>query len=409
MFSDSVLTQQGTVELGHCAEDYYLANSSVLWEDTRNLAERISSVNNDNPTQLTWKYICTGLTTLFLLALASISNARAQQPQLAASNPPPALTKALPAVTKNAPLQTLNMSLASLPEADTLVYINPHHIIADAAPRVLPEKELADMRAGFSEIKKSLGADPTNIDYIVLQVRFKKPNADLNFSLPEFMLVAGGDFDGEALMKVAREAAKGKLRDDSYGSKTLGLITIDEIAKEAQKTPLLKSLSEVAIVLLDGNTIAMGTTSYVKAAIDARDGKNRISSDLLNSALRDPTALASVAGSPWTAFAKTFALLGTENNPRAPKCDTRLGDYYGAITMDATSFKLRGAMYADNPDTAKIIKSLLSSLLQGAAGLTSDKNAQTVLSSLVITPTETEVLVTADISQPIRLARSILP
>jgi hypothetical protein len=142
----------------------------------------------------------------------------------------------------------------------------------------------------------------------------------------------------------------------------------------------------------------VGTPAYVKATIDAREGKGRISPDLLNSLMRDPTALASTAGSPWTAFAKTFALLGTENNPRAPKCDSKLGDYYAAITMDRTSFKLRGAMNADNPDTARIVKSLLSSLLEQATGLTTDKNAATVLSSLVITPTETEVLVQADVS-----------
>ena len=38
-------------------------------------------------------------------------------------------------------------------------------------------------------------------------------------------------------------------------------------------------------------------------------------------------------------------------------------------------------------------------MLQEAGSLTKDKNAQTVLSSLVITPTETEVLVQAEVSQ----------
>jgi hypothetical protein len=181
--------------------------------------------------------------------------------------------------------------------------------------------------------------------------------------------------------------------------KTLGLFTIDELAKQAEKTPLLRSLAEVAIAPVNGNTIAIGSTSYVKAAIDAAEGKGRISPDLLNSVMRDPTALVSVAGSPWTAFAKTFALLGTENSPRAARCDSRLGDFYAAITMEPSSFKFRGAMNADNPDTAKIMKSLLSMALQQAAGFTNDKSAQAVLKSLVITPTETEVLVQADVSQ----------
>jgi hypothetical protein len=107
----------------------------------------------------------------------------------------------------------------------------------------------------------------------------------------------------------------------------------------------------------------------------------------------------SAAGSPWTAFAKTFALLGTEDHPRAPKCEYHLGDYYAAITMDATSFKLRGAVNADNPDTAKIIKSLLAMLLKEVTSYVKDAKAQAILSGLVITPTETEVLVQAEFSQ----------
>jgi hypothetical protein len=272
-------------------------------------------------------------------------------------------------------------------------------IITEAAGRVMPEKDLADMRKGLAEMKQQLGVDLGNIDYIVLQVRFKKPNANLEFSLPEFMVVASGDFSAEALIQFGKMAAKDKLHDETYASKTLGVITIDDLAKEAEKMPLLKSLSQIAVVALNGNTIAAGTPGYVRAAIDATLGRGRISPELLNSALRDPNALVSMAGSPGTAFAKTFALLGTENNPRAPKCDFKLGDFYSAISMDATSFKLRGAMYADNPDTAKIIKSLLAMGLQQAAGYSKDKTAQAVLSSLVITPTDTEVQVQAEVSQ----------
>jgi hypothetical protein len=321
---------------------------------------------------------------------------------------PSTLAQGLPAVIKNstspavapptAVPQNVMTALSNLPEADTLLYVNLHRIGTEAAPRVLPEKELAELRQNLDEMKKDIGVDPTTLDFLVLQVRFKKPDANLNFSLPEFMAVASGDFSAEGLVQKVKDAPNGKLRDERYGSKTLWLMTIDEVAKEAEKTPFLKSLSEIAIVALDGNTIAVGTPGYLKAAIDAAGGKGRISPDLLNSVMRDPEALVSVAGSPWTAFAKTFALLGTENNPRAARCDSKLGDFYAAITMDATSIKFRGAMNADNPDTAKIFKSLLSTLLQQANGLTKDKDAQAVLSSLVITPTDTEVLVQAEVS-----------
>jgi len=264
---------------------------------------------------------------------------------------------------------------------------------------VVPQKEVDEMRAGLAALKARAGIDPQLLDFLVVQVRFRKPAADLSFSLPEYMMTASGDFDGAALMQLIREVAKGQLHEEQYNSKTLNVMSIAPIAAEAQKTPILKSLSEVAIVLLNGNTIAVGTPSYVKAAVDAQSGQGRISAELLNSAMRDPTALIATAGSPLTAFAKTFALLGTEGNPRPSKCDMRLGDYYGSITMDATSFKIRGAMNADNPDTAKIIKSLLSMGLQAAMANIKDAQAQTVLRALTITPTETEVLVQADISQ----------
>jgi hypothetical protein len=347
-------------------------------------------VSHTSP-QLNRKFGWSLLPALFVIALAFATGTQAQESQSLANN----------SATTRAPvtLQEATSALASLPEADTLVYINPRRILTEAAPRVLPQKDLDSMHDGLADIKKNMGLDPSNLDFVVFQIRFKKPGADLSFSLPEFMLVVRGDFDGGALLQLAREASKGKLRDESYGSKTISIMPIEDVAKQAEQTPILKSLSEVAISLISGDTIAMGTTSYVKAAIDAAAGKNRISPDLLSSALRDPTALVSSAGSPLTAFAKTFALLGTENNPRAPRCDMRLGDFYSSITMDATSFKLRSAVYADNPDTAKIIKSLLSTMLQSAASAIKDSKAQSVFNSLVITPTENEVLIQADVSQ----------
>lgn len=352
-------------------------------------------MTNDNPARVSPKAVCIFLTALSILAVMFGPSALAQEPSSVAKQ---SATQPLAAALANPAPQNVLAALSNLPEADMLLYMNPHRIGTEAAARVLPEKDLAEMQKGLAEIKQGVGVDPTRLDFLVLQVRFKKPDANLSFGLPEFMAVASGDFSAEALIQLVKEAAKGKLRDNRYESKTLWLMTIDDIAKEAEKTPILKSLSEMAVVAIDGNTIAVGTPGYLKAAIDAAGGKGRINPDLLNSVMRDPEALVSIAGSPWTAFAKTFALMGTENNPRTPRCDSKLGDFYAAITMDATAFKFRGAMNADNPDTAKIIKSLLSGLLQQAASLSNDKSAQAALSSLVITPTDNEVLVQAEVS-----------
>ena len=115
--------------------------------------------------------------------------------------------------------QTIVSSLSNLPDADDILYVSPHRIIADAAPRVMPEADVTKMRNGFADIKKQTGIDPTSVDYIVMEIRFKKPTADLNFALPEFLFVAGGDFSAESLMTLARQATKEKLREETHGSR----------------------------------------------------------------------------------------------------------------------------------------------------------------------------------------------
>ncbi len=300
--------------------------------------------------------------------------------------------------------QSVVNSLSTLPEADALIYISPQRILNDAVPKVMDAAAVAKMRAAFDDVKKSVGLDPSKVDYLVIAVRIRKPGADLSFLTPDVMIVASGDFSADSLLTAARlslEPLKLKVRDEKYGSKTLTLLTIDAITEAAEKNPMLKSFSEIGFVPLNANTIAVGNSAYIRAAVDAGDGKGRITTAALESLLRDPAALISSIGSPLSSFAKSFGLLGTETSPRESHCDSKLGDYYSAITMDATNFRLSGAMNADNPDTAKIISNLLSGLLQQVAASVTDKNAQTVMKSIKIMPKESEVVWEGDISQQV--------
>lgn len=290
-------------------------------------------------------------------------------------------------------------SLANLPEADLLFFINPQRIINDVVPKVMPAKEVEGMRQGFEMMHQIAGVDPTKVDYIVLAVRVKKPTDNLNFQPPEIMAVASGDFSAEALMGLARMASQGKLRDEKYGNKTLGLMTIDPIVKEAEKNPILKAFTEVGVVTLSPNSIAVGSPSYLRAAVDAGEGKDRIATETLTSLVRDPNVLISITGRPWHAFAKAFGMQGTETNARAPKCDSRIGDFYAAVTMDATNFMLRGAINEDNPDTARIFSNLFSGLLRYASGITKDPAAQSLVNNVVVAAEGDEVIVRADLPQ----------
>lgn len=331
-----------------------------------------------------------------LITLAGIS-ALAQTTVAQSNAINPGLVTTTP--TGSAASQAIVSSLSILPDADTLVYINPQRILNELVPKFMPPKDLEEMRKGFEQAKQMAGVDPTKINYVVIASRFRKPTDDLNFQMPEFMMVASGDFSAESLITLARMASGGKLREEKYGTKTLGLMTIDPLVKEAEKNPILKSFTEVGVVVLNANTIAAGSPRYLRAAIDAGDGKERISVQTLNSLVRDPNALVSIAGTPWHSFAKSFGMLGTETNARAPKCDTRQGDFYAALTMDATNFMLRGAMNADNPDTAKIMSNLFGGFLRHATSSIKDPVAQPLLNGIAIVAEGDEVMLRADVPQ----------
>jgi len=334
------------------------------------------------------------LAAFLLVGLLTGAPLQAQTPAMTA-----ATTASAGTVSPSSTSAQIVNSLANLPEADTIIYVNPQRILNEVVPKFMPAKDVEGMRKGFEEVRKNAGIDPTKVDYIVIAVRFKKPTADLNFQAPEFLAVASGDFSADSLLVLARMASQGKLRDEKYGTKTLGLMTIDPLVKMAEKNPLLKSFTEVGIVSLSANTIAVGTPGYLRAAVDAGDGKNRISTETLNLLVRDPKALISVAGAPWHSFAKSFGMLGTETTAREPRCESKIGDFYVALTMDATNFMLRGVSNADNPDTAKIISRLYSGLLAYATQSIPDATAQSLLKNIAITAEGDEVRLNADVPQ----------
>ncbi|HEX7334912.1 MAG TPA: hypothetical protein VF290_25640 [Pyrinomonadaceae bacterium] len=295
--------------------------------------------------------------------------------------------------------QNPQAALASLPEADALIYVSPQRILNEAAPRVMDPAELAKARATFADMKKSAGIDPSSIEYLVLAVRFHKPAADLSFVAPDVMAVVGGDFSSDSLMTLGQLYLQDKLRVEKYGSKSIALMKVDPIAAQAEKTPILKPFVEIGAVPLSANSLAIGNLRYLQAAVDASEGTGRINPAALASLLRDPNALIAASGAPLPSLAKSIGLMGLENTTRDPRCDTRFGDFYAAVTMTGTNFSLRGAMNADNPDTARIVNNLISLLMQQGISSIPDKNAQTVLQAVKMFARDHEIVWEADIPE----------
>ena len=67
--------------------------------------------------------------------------------------------------------QNPQTALATLPEADALLYISPQRILNEAAPRVMDPADVTKMRGAFAELKKGAGIDPSSVEYLVIAVR----------------------------------------------------------------------------------------------------------------------------------------------------------------------------------------------------------------------------------------------
>lgn len=292
--------------------------------------------------------------------------------------------------------QSASTQLANLPDADLLIYISPQRLFNDFLPKVLPPKEAAEMQAAFGDIKRGAGFDLASVEYIVVAARFHKPTADLNFVAPDVMAVMGGDFSSESLFTLAQLALQDKVQVEKQGSRTIAVMKIDELAKEAEKNPLLKPFVEVGAVALTPNSIAIGNMRYINAAIAAADGTGRIKPETLQSLMRDPNVLMAATGAPIVAFARSFGLHGTEATPRDGRCDSNFGNFYASAVISGANFSTRGAMNADNPDTAKIIANLLSSLMKSDISAVPDKTAQAFLQGLKLTAKDNEVMIDAE-------------
>jgi hypothetical protein len=305
-----------------------------------------------------------------------------------------------PVTTSQPPADTLSF----LPESEGLVYINIGRIINDAAPRLVPEKELKEFYAGLDQMKAFTNVDLRKVEFLVLGMRFNKPREETTFPIPDAMIAVRGEFDAKALVGMAKMMLGSKLREEVYSNHTLNILKISDLSDGAAKNPFASAISEVAMTAIDGSTIAFGTVGYIKSALDAANGQGRIKPETVNSLLKDPNVLISTSHAPVLAFAKSFGLRMAENPD--PNCTTKFGDFNLSLSMGEQDFKIVGSMNADNPFTAGFVKNMINGFLQQGKSLAPDKNAQSMFDQIKIMVEGSEVVVQATIPQ--EMAKGLL-
>lgn len=283
-------------------------------------------------------------------------------------------------------------ALANLPDSQAVLYVNAHRIIHEVLPRVMTPADYAKM---LSEAQK-VGFDVRGIEYVAVGARLADP-APANY-LPEFVVVIRGNFNTAALLALGRVAAGSQNitpRRETYGSKTLEIIDLESLNKKPESPvdgtgnvvgesggtpppPSPMPYPEIAVMALDTNTLVAGVPSYVKALVDAAEGRGTLKASMVDLAARDPQALWSLTVEPPPVLVDYLHKVGAPSNPEFDQMIDWVKQVSLANSMDALNYTMSASVLTDAPEHASAFSDLVRmGLLAAQTGLSSEAAKQT--------------------------------
>jgi hypothetical protein len=282
---------------------------------------------------------------------------------------------AFSAVASSAHAQT---SLPTLPDSDALILANGRRLITEALPRVLPEQTAAELRKVVEHIKIMTGIDLAATDSLVMALRFR--NMSPTNSMPDFLLALRGSFKANPMLKTGEER---------YGAKTITILKLAESAGPNAKLPPF--LTELSLFTSDTGMLMVGSNQYVKAAIDAADGKAQIKPELSALATRDTSAMLSAAALIPPGLIASFIPKEAQGNQDIMKMLNGINRAYLSVGMGASDFPLTLIVGTADADQARMLGGLAEMGASLGAGSVKEKPLQDLLRSVKITVSGTEV------------------
>lgn len=244
-----------------------------------------------------------------------------------------------------------------LPASDAVAILDVKRLLNETMPSILghdPAK-LAQANAEVEKFKTRTGIDPRSFDRVALSVRFTYPNA--NTTKLETVAIAHGTFDAKSLMASARAAANGKAREEKYRGATITIINVNDQMKVFGLWNM--RVDELAVCVLDPNSLAIGSPANVRAAIEAGK-RGRASADLIALASRDPNA---VAGFGANLPRELLNKLDVGNDTMA-KDVSSIQQVYGSIGSTQTDVSLLLVAKTDGVQSAKNLGDTVQGLQQ---------------------------------------------
>ena len=207
-----------------------------------------------------------------------------------------------------------NALAALLPASDGVLTIDMQRILSEAVPQILSGKPqtLTEINAKIDEVREKSGLDLRQFEQVAVGVSMQQISAreaDL-----EPLVLARGKYNANALIALAKLAAKGKYREEKVGARMVYIFSGNEITQQPNTVTSIPTftqydvsqtkkswfdkafdrminglMKEIAVTSYDGNTLVFGSLARVRETIES---KTRINPELLNLTNRKPNAVA---------------------------------------------------------------------------------------------------------------------
>ena len=277
-----------------------------------------------------------------------------------------------------------------VPASDALAVIDVKRVLNVTMPSIFggDAAKLAQANAEIDKFKTKTGVDLRTVDRMTIGVQYTYPSATV--TKLDTVAIAHGSFNPNAVTAAVKKAGNGQARDDKYRGATITVINVNDDMKMLGVWNM--HLNELAVCVIDQNTIAFGDLARVRAAIDA--GKaGRAPADLVALATRD---LDAVAGFGANVTRELLASLDVGNDTIA-KDVSAIKQAYGSLSSVEGNVALTLVARTDSVTAAKNLFDDVDSFRQVGGLLvvgmaeTRKSLVGTALSNLKVTPRGNEV------------------
>lgn len=334
------------------------------------------------------KYFCV-LTLACAVALTAATPLYGQTARggRAANSSPASATRAQGAATAAA-----TGLLASLPSSDAVLSVDVRRLLSDALPRAYNNNpaELARINAEIDKFKTDTGLDARNIERLVVGVSYKQTPAGK--TLVETVAIARGNLKNASFTPPNRP-----VQEQKHAGKTIQVYSVDEQVKLIGMFNM--RVTDVAVAMLDANTIAVGKLERVRAAIDAHAGRGRVLPEITALATRDANAIIGAGGNIPASLTQNLDM------GNISKSIASVRQFYSTLGTTASGFNMLTALRTENASAAQSLSTMIAGLKQLAPFALGQMPAarQRPLRSLVentrINTEGNDVLITLELAQ----------